>query len=219
MDSYNDEVLLARLRSYMKKGENLGYLGDKRKHLVLEHGYDAKNLAQSFRTVRKNTIQIAEEIPENQYDFRAAEGTRTVAETLKHIAVSTGWPMRVHGEHITALHIGLFGEVMAATAAAEAKLHTKADILKALHDNGEQFATFVEGLSDDVLAETVAMPPQANEPPKTRFEMLLGSKEHEMHHRGQLMLVERMLGITPHLTRQMQERMAALQQQQAAHTA
>jgi uncharacterized damage-inducible protein DinB len=45
---------------------------------------------------------------------------------------------------------------------------------------------------------------------KTRFEMLLGAKEHEMHHRGQLMLIERMLGIVPHLTRQMQERMAAV---------
>ena len=30
----------------------------------------------------------------------------------------------------------------------------------------------------------------------------------EMHHRGQLMLIERMLGIVPHLTRHMQERMA-----------
>jgi len=28
--------------------------------------------------------------------------------------------------------------------------------------------------------------------------MLLGTKEHEMHHRGQLMLIERLLGITPH---------------------
>jgi uncharacterized damage-inducible protein DinB len=46
-------------------------------------------------------------------------------------------------------------------------------------------------------------------PTKTRFEMLLGAKEHEMHHRRQLMLIERMLGIVPHLTRQMQERMAA----------
>jgi uncharacterized damage-inducible protein DinB len=45
-------------------------------------------------------------------------------------------------------------------------------------------------------------------PTKTRFEMLLGAKEHEMHHRGQLMLIERMLGIVPHLTRHMQERMA-----------
>ena len=47
-------------------------------------------------------------------------------------------------------------------------------------------------------------------PAKTRFEMLLGTKEHEMHHRGQLMLIERMLGIVPHLTRQMQERMATV---------
>jgi len=30
-----------------------------------------------------------------------------------------------------------------------------------------------------------------------------------MHHRGQLMLIKRMLGIVPHLTRHMQERMAA----------
>jgi len=43
---------------------------------------------------------------------------------------------------------------------------------------------------------------------KTRFEMLLGVKEHEMHHRGQLMLIERMLGIVPHLTRK-REAMAA----------
>jgi len=46
---------------------------------------------------------------------------------------------------------------------------------------------------------------------KSRFEMLLGPKEHEMHHRGQLMLIQRLIGITPHLTRQMQERMAAAQ--------
>ena len=36
-------------------------------------------------------------------------------------------------------------------------------------------------------------------------------KEHEMHHRGQLMLIERMLGIKPHLTREQEARMAAMQ--------
>jgi len=30
-----------------------------------------------------------------------------------------------------------------------------------------------------------------------------------MHHRGQLMMLQRMVGVVPHLTRQMQERMAA----------
>jgi uncharacterized damage-inducible protein DinB len=33
----------------------------------------------------------------------------------------------------------------------------------------------------------------------SRFDMILSVKEHEMHHRGQLMLIERVLGITPHL--------------------
>ena len=50
--------------------------------------YGAKELAASFRTVRKNTIQIAEEIPESKFDFRAAPDTRTVAQTLTHIAVT-----------------------------------------------------------------------------------------------------------------------------------
>ncbi len=175
--------------------------------------YDAKDLARSFRVVRKNTIQIAEEIPEDKYDFRAAEGVRTVAEMLRHLAVVTSWPMRAHGERLTELKFEMFGEVMAQAKAAEAKLQSKSDILKALQENGEAFATFMEGLSDDVLAEKVSFPPQAQMDPKTRFEMLLSAKEHEMHHRGQLMLVERIIGITPHLTRQMEERMAAAMRQ------
>ena len=46
------EKLLARLHHYHKKGENIGYLGDKRKQLVLEHGYDAKNAAHCVRLLR-----------------------------------------------------------------------------------------------------------------------------------------------------------------------
>jgi uncharacterized damage-inducible protein DinB len=55
------------------------------------------------------------------------------------------------------------------------------------------------------------MPPGGTPPSRTRFDMLAAVKEHEMHHRGQLMLIERMLGITPHLTRENQARMAAMQ--------
>ena len=38
--------------------------------------------------------------------------------------------------------------------------------------------------------------------------MLLSVKEHEMHHRAQLMVYERLLGLVPHLTRERQARMA-----------
>jgi len=48
--------------------------------------------------------------------------------------------------------------------------------------------------------------------------MILSVKEHEMHHRGQLMLIERMIGIVPHITRDMQARIAQAQQQQTQAT-
>ena len=80
-------------------------------------------------------------------------------------------------------------------------LATKEQILEALKAGGEEFASMVAGLTPERLAETVSFAPPLQPPQKTRFEMLLGVKEHEMHHRGQLMLIERMLGIVPHLTR------------------
>jgi uncharacterized damage-inducible protein DinB len=95
--------------------------------------------------------------------------------------------------------------------AEEQKPRSKAEIVAVLHTEGDAMAQWLEGLSDDFLAQRVAFPQAMNLPSKTRFEMLLSSKEHEMHHRSQLMVIERMVGIVPHLTRQMQERMAAMQ--------
>jgi uncharacterized damage-inducible protein DinB len=59
------------------------------------------------------------------------------------------------------------------------------------------------------------MPPGMTPASKSRFEMILGVKEHEMHHRGQLMLIERMVGLVPHLTREMQARIARMTQAKA----
>lgn len=46
------EKLRARLSYYQRKGENLGYMGDKRKQLVLKVGWDAKNGAHLIRLLR-----------------------------------------------------------------------------------------------------------------------------------------------------------------------
>jgi uncharacterized damage-inducible protein DinB len=86
--------------------------------------------------------------------------------------------------------------------------------VKALHNEGEEFASFLELLPDEALGEEVHFSPPIQPGMKTRLEMLLSVKEHEMHHRAQLMVVERMLGLVPHLTRRMQERMAQMTKQQ-----
>jgi uncharacterized damage-inducible protein DinB len=174
--------------------------------------YGAKDMAASFRTVRKNTLQIAEEIPEDKYGFRPAEGTKTVGELLAHIALSGKFQERINlVEKRTTLEGFDFPKLMGELMAEQAKPRTKAEIIALLTSQGEKFAKALEALADDFLGQRVSMPPGAEPGVRTRFDMLASVKEHEMHHRGQLMLIERMLGITPHLTRAMQERMAAMQ--------
>ena len=176
--------------------------------------YGAKELAASFRTVRKNTIQIAEEIPENKYEFRAAPDTRTIAATLAHIAVSPRFQIHILKNKVTDLRQVNFPALFQEMMAEEATPRTKDELIALLKTEGENFAALVETLPESVLAERVSTPFGADPAVPTdrsRFEMLLSPKEHEMHHRAQLMVQQRMLGLVPHLTRQMQQRMAQAQ--------
>jgi uncharacterized damage-inducible protein DinB len=170
--------------------------------------YGGKDLASAFRTVRKNTIQVAEDIPESKYDFVVAPEVRSVARMLTHTAISTRIWEEVHKKRLTTL-VGLdFFGMIDKFNAEEAKPRTKAEIVELLRTEGEKFAAWMETLTPEFLAETVTEPD--GKTAKTRFERLLGAKEHEMHHRAQLMLIERQLGIVPHLTRQFQERVAQM---------
>jgi uncharacterized damage-inducible protein DinB len=171
--------------------------------------YGARELADSLRVVRKNTLQIANDIPEAQYGFRPAPETRSVAELLAHIALGYRFQRLVHAEERRTTLAGIdFPALMQRIRQEEAQLGSKAQIVEALTENGRAWASWIEGLSEELLAERVQMP---GGPPssKSRFEMLLSTKEHEMHHRGQLMLIERLLGIVPHLTRERQSRAQA----------
>jgi len=172
--------------------------------------YGAKELASSFRTVRGNTIKVAEEIPEDKYGFSPAPGVRPVGQTLAHIAYGSQFAEQVNRTERRTSMVGFdFVKFMSAVTAEMDKPRSKAEILTLLKERGEEFAEWLGSLSDEFLGEVVTMPPGGQPPSRTRFDMLLAVKEHEMHHRGQLMLIERILGITPHLTREMQARMAA----------
>jgi uncharacterized damage-inducible protein DinB len=172
--------------------------------------YGGKELAESFRTVRKNTIAVAQDVPEDRYSFRAAPDTRSVAEMLTHIAFAPTFAKQAHGEQRLHTLAGFdFPGLMQRMAADEKTPRSKAQIIDLLTARGEDHAKWVEGVSDEILGEVVTMPPGAAPAARSRFDMILSVKEHEMHHRAQLMLIERIVGITPHLTRRMQERQAA----------
>ena len=174
--------------------------------------YGSKDLAAAFLTVRKNTLTIAQEIPEEKYGFRAAPDTRTVAQTLVHIAVASRLAEQIHfTERRTTLDGFDFFAVMGGLLAQEQTARSKAEIVEMLRAEGDKFAGLLEGCSEEFLAGQVAYPKGMMPPQKSRFEMLSSVKEHEMHHRGQLMVIERLVGVVPHLTRDMQARIAAMQ--------
>ena len=172
------------------------------------HMYGGKEMAKAFRTVRGNTIQIAEDIPEEQYGFRAADGVMSIGELLRHIIYATMIHYDFHRDkHVTTLQGYNFPEMIGRMKTEEQKSQSKAEIVAGLKQSGEEFARYLESLTPEFLNETFTDTTGQN--PRTRMDHLLGAKEHEMHHRGQLMLIQRMIGVVPHLTRQRMARASA----------
>lgn len=176
--------------------------------------YSGKDCGRAFRTVRKNTIQVANDIPAEQWSYRASPESMSVHEILAHLAASTTWQLKAHRDdrktHITFEDFGAY--VGAANAYAQA-LDSRDSVLQALEKDGEEFAAYLDSLTDEQMAERVSFPAPIDPPDKSRFEMLLGVKEHEMHHRAQLMVYQRLVGVVPHLTRNRQAAQAARQAQ------
>jgi len=135
--------------------------------------YGGPQLAASFRQVRANTIQAAQEIPEDKYGFRATPDTRTIAQLLAHIAVGPWFQLHVHTNGIDDLKQVNFMELVPQFTAEEARPRSKPELVAFLRSEGERFATYLEGLSDAFLGQSVQMPPGATPAVKSRFEMLL----------------------------------------------
>ena len=161
--------------------------------------YGPRQLADGIRTVRQNVVLIAEDIHEDDYLFRPSVGSRSVAEILTHIAFFSNFDYLFHEEeHATNVEAFDFGQFLNDGETQEKRHDAKSRVIESLRSSGESWAEWVEFVPEPFLAETVA---QRDGTFKTRFEMILGSKEHETHHLGQLTVIERMLGIIPHLTR------------------
>ncbi len=167
--------------------------------------YGARELEASFHTVRKNTIVIAEEIPEDKYSFAPVAGWRSVAGLLKHIAWAPMTYEDMHGAKRLATLKGYdFPAIFAKRAEKERQELNKSQILSLLKNEGDRVGKWLGSLDASWLNETFSDATGQN--PRTRFEQMLSIKEHEMHHRAQLMLIQRMVGLVPHLTREREER-------------
>ncbi len=151
-----------------------------------------------MRAVRANTVAMADDIPDSAYTFRPTPTTRSVAETLVHIAwLGTADRILHEEEHLETVEGFDFPALLRTSAVEEKRPRTKAEILEFLRTEGERQIRWLEQLPEAVLAERVQLPGGGS---VSRFEMLLATKEHELQHRAQLTIIDRLIGVTPRST-------------------
>ena len=102
--------------------------------------YGGREMAASFRTVRTNTVQIAQDIPEDQYRFKASPDTRSIGQLLTHVAFIPRVQAEIHQHRVDDLAKLDFADVMRRIGVEEAKPWTKAEIVALLKSEGECFA-------------------------------------------------------------------------------
>src|SRR3954464_11717879 len=121
--------------------------------------YGARELAAAFRTVRKNTVQVAKDIPEDKYDFKPSPEARSVRELLTHIAYLTMLQYDFHRDRrITTLPGYDFGALIGKINGESSKPRNKAEIIQVLEKEGDAYAKWIESLSNDFLNETYTDP-------------------------------------------------------------
>src|SRR4029453_6274827 len=102
--------------------------------------YGQKQLIEGMRTVRKNTIQIAEDIPEKDSSFSLPPPSRSVAETLVHIAVLSQLRRVLHEEKRVSTIDGFdFSELIKRSELQEKKTRSKAEIIELLAAEGNSW--------------------------------------------------------------------------------
>ena len=107
--------------------------------------YGGKEMAASFRTVRDNTVKIAEEIPESQYEFKPAPDCRSIGQTLVHIALGPGFALYLHGNKVTDLKQVNFGQLMQQASADVQKGNSRGQGLAARLSTARRLA---QGLAE-----------------------------------------------------------------------
>lgn len=170
---------------------------------------DRETVMASFRAVRNNTLQVARDIPAEQYGFRPAASHSSVLEFFRNLVRATEFMTSValHPETVDLRDpAGRDAAVAAHTFSPWQTLADKDEVVKTLAASFSEIERRVNAADDALLQSKFTAPDGAE---KIRLWQINCAKEQEMVIRGQLMLVERILGIVPHTTRRQHEEKTA----------
>lgn len=158
---------------------------------------NVEQICEQWQDVRNGLIKEVELIPVEQFGFKPAPESRSVVELVQHIIEAERVLSGELCRDDTNFRRGF--PAMTADFAPQVKdAVTKEALLDLLRSSFEETSAKVKHFGDSNFDETM-----------TRFDGKQGPKHgmlnftiaHEMYHRGQITVYERLLGIEPELTR------------------
>ena len=150
----------------------------------------------NWREVRAGLIDEASQIPDDKFSFRAADGMRSVAELLQHLVESQKFLVGEACRPDTNLMRKSFAENIKDYAPDVRGVSDKQGILRLLAAAMEDTEKLLQDHADE-MKNTMK---RFDGKEMTKLGFMSFAIAHEMYHRGQLTVYERLLGIEPMLT-------------------
>lgn len=155
-----------------------------------------ENIIESWKEVRSGLIEEANQIPADKFDFKPAPESRSVKQLLQHMVESQKFLVAEACRPDTNLMRHSFAESFKQYAPGVRDVNDKEELLNLLRTTMEESGDKLRAAADEMQKSMKRF--DGKEMSKLGFMSF--AIAHEMYHRGQLTVYERLLNIEPALT-------------------
>src|SRR5437588_7946279 len=155
-----------------------------------------ENIIESWKEVRNGLIDEANQIPADQFGFQPAPDSRSVRQLLQHLVESQKFLVGEACRPDTNLMRGSFVDNVKQYAPNVRDVDNKNELLNLLRASMDQAGSQLTAAGDE-MKNTMK---RFDGKEMTKLAFMSFAIAHEMYHRGQLTVYERLLNIEPVLT-------------------
>ena len=155
-----------------------------------------ENIIEGWREVRNGLIDEGSQIPAEQFDFKPAADSRSVRRLLQHVVEAQKFLVAEACRPDTNLMRASFAENVKTYAPDVPNVNDKDALLDLLRTSMDEAAEQLRAAGDELKNSLKRF--DGKEMNKLAFMSF--AIAHEMYHRGQLTVYERVLNIQPALT-------------------
>jgi uncharacterized damage-inducible protein DinB len=161
----------------------------------------AEALIALWKECRLGLISEVEKISEDQFHFKATPETRSIAEVLQHVIQSQSFLVGETCRENTNLMRQSFPDHLKEYAGGVSAVSDKNGLLELLRSSMDNMESSMRSFADKLEEPMVRFDGK----PTEKIAFLTFAMSHEMYHRGQLTVYERLLNIEPALTERLKK--------------